>query len=241
MKLNNIHPWNITQTQAIAIQKSLSSWIIQDEQIAEPISIIARAQLLYDLDDEYSTATVTLYETGSFEILERHSATMRLGFPPIEGLLSFRRAPVILNALAKLNTTPELIICDGRGVTGEQRFGLASHVGLISNLPTIGWCTAPDSGVAQYMKRNRGNWIPTGNVDQPLGALLRIHPDLPPIYISHAHRVSLKQALRCSLLAIPTDIDDEEILELLPSHSIQAKLYHSGQDHPWPDQINQTV
>ncbi|RRJ84571.1 endonuclease V [Aestuariirhabdus litorea] len=220
MKINALHPWNITETQAAAIQKSLSAWIIQDEEALEGVELIARAQLLYNLDDEYSTANVTLFRVPGFEVVERHSATLRLDFPALPGLMSFRKAPVLLKALSALKETPDLIICDGRGVTDTQRFGLASHIGLMCNIPTIGWRSAPQGPITQRMKLKRGNWIPHKTAQGTHGALLRVHPDLPPIYVSNAHRISLKQALRWSLQAVPPTLENADMLELLTPQPI---------------------
>ncbi|MCL6416883.1 endonuclease V [Aestuariirhabdus sp. Z084] len=220
MKINTLHPWNITETQAASIQKSLSAWIILDDQPSYKVSCIARAQLLYNLDDEYSTANVTLFRLPDFKVIERHSATQRLDFPPIPGLLSFRKAPVVLKALEALKNQPDLIICDGRGVTGSERFGLASHIGLMSNIPTVGWRAAPNSPVTRRMRRQRGSWIPLSSGEQTYGALLRIHRDLPPIYVSPAHQISLKQALLSSLKAVPSSLENADMLELLTPQPI---------------------
>lgn len=229
MKLNSIHPWNLNESQATAIQKSLRSWIIQDEHIAEPLAVVARAQLLYNLDSEYSTAKVTIYNPHSFEVLETNEATLRLNFPPTKGLQSFRKAPVILEALSGIQMTPQLILCDGRGVTGQHSFGVASHVGLIINIPTIGWRTAPSSVITHNMSKKRGSWIPLGETASPHGALLRVHEQLPPIYVSHAHRISLKQALAISLSVIPPNFDNEMMLDLLtpePIDELNTRTIH---------------
>ncbi|WP_426416963.1 endonuclease V [Aestuariirhabdus sp. LZHN29] len=220
MKINALHPWNITETQASAIQKSLSAWIVEDNEALENITYIARAQLLYNLDDEYSTANVTLFRLPEFKVVERHSATLRLDFPALPGLLSFRKAPVVLRALEALEQAPDLIICDGRGVTGKHRFGLASHIGLMCNTPTIGWRGAPDAAVTRKMKPKRGSWVPLKTSSGIHGALLRLHRDLPPIYVSQAHRISLKQALLCSLQAVPTTLENADMLELLTPQPI---------------------
>ncbi|MCX4025005.1 endonuclease V [Endozoicomonas sp. SM1973] len=214
MKIHQLHPWNISPAEAESIQKCLRAWIVTDDQFTH-IQYVARAQVEINLDQDYSTAHITLLRLPDHRVIERHSATEKLTFPNQNGLISFRKAPVLLKALASLKVNPDLILCDGRGLIPPDRFGLASHIGLLTNTPSIGIRSIPHMPVHHKLSRKRGTWIPLKTHQQAHSAILRLHEDYPPVYISVGHRLNLETALKYTLLTLPRDLNDPKLFSLV--------------------------
>lgn len=145
---------------------------------------------------------VIVYRFPEMEELERACAAEPLRFPYIPGLLSFREIPVLLAALNKLKVMPDLLFCDGHGYAHPRRFGLASHLGVLLNRPTIGCAKSILIGKQEKLAEQAGSW--SALVDEKaggecIGAALRTRTGVRPIYVSQGHRVSLKTAIRWTL------------------------------------------
>jgi deoxyribonuclease V len=122
-----------------------------------------------------------------------------LGFPYVPGFLSFREIPALLAALRKLSRAPDLLFCDGQGYAHPRRMGLASHLGIVLDLPSIGCAKSLLIGRHGRVGRQRGAWSALSDGDETVGAALRTRADCAPMYISTGHRVSLLTALRLTL------------------------------------------
>lgn len=215
MKTNQLHSWSITLEQAKAIQKNLSAWVVTEGE-CQSTRIIARVEV-HPKGDQSSgeSATATLYSATDRKILERKHAIKNTAFPRVEGMLSFRKAPAAIAAIEKLPLTPDLIICDGRGKTSESTFGLASHIGLITNLPTIG-IRAPRARVdLELLGEKRGQWLAVGENAWDQSVLLRAIDGIDPILVSPAHRISQKSAIEQILNFIPATMPVREYLDML--------------------------
>lgn len=230
MKTNQLHSWSLTVEQAKSIQKNLSNWIVTD---APPISVdtFARVEvhpvgLHADQNKDQAnsqTATVTLYSTTDLSILERKHAIKNCSFPATPGMMSFRKAPAVIAALEKLANIPDLIICDGRGRTGESTFGLASHVGLITNLPTIGIRAPLQRLQTSELGNDRGQWACIGENQCDKSVLVRVFHSLDPILVSPAHKISQKQSIEQVLAHFPESMPSRQYLEsLYPSKQPKA-------------------
>jgi deoxyribonuclease V len=145
---------------------------------------------------------VVVYRFPEMEELERTHATLPLEFPYVPGLLSFREIPVLLAALRKLQTTPDLLFCDAQGYAHPRRMGLASHLGVVLDLPTIGCAKSVLIGTHSEPPQAAGSWSPL--LDEKangelIGAVLRTRAGVKPIYVSQGHRVSLETSVRLTL------------------------------------------
>jgi deoxyribonuclease V len=147
---------------------------------------------------------VVLYSYPKMEEIERAYALVPLQFPYLPGLLSFREIPVLLAALEKLQCMPDLIFCDGQGYAHPRRFGLASHLGVLLDKPTIGCAKSLLIGTHGELNERAGSWSPL--VDEKtrgevIGAAVRTRHGVKPMYVSQGHRVSLQTAIRLTLEA----------------------------------------
>lgn len=216
MKTNQLHSWSTTVEQAKAIQKNLSAWIITEGNCSEP-RLIARVEVHPSGDQGdgpgSETASVTLIKNG--EVIERKHAIKNVAFPRMEGMLSFRKAPAAIAALEKLPQTPDLIICDGRGRTDEHVFGLASHIGLITNLPTIGIRAPRPRLDVKHLGIDRGNWFAVGENNWDQSVVLRVINTLDPLLVSPAHKIGQNQAIAQVLNFLPANMPARQYLEML--------------------------
>jgi deoxyribonuclease V len=127
--------------------------------------------------------------------MEERVVELPVTFPYIPGLLSFREAPVGLAAISALETRPDLLLVDGHGLAHPRRCGIACHLGLLLDLPTIGCAKSILVGQAEEPGPNPGDWTPLDNRGETIGAALRTRPKTRPIYVSIGHRVSLASAI----------------------------------------------
>lgn len=191
---NTAHSWDVTPEQAMQIQHQLRSQVQTTDDFGE-LKYVAGVDVAFE--DEGNTtraAIVTLnfpYLTVHEQILVRRPTT----FPYIPGLLSFREIPTILAALEQLETLPDMLLVDGMGILHPRRLGIASHLGVITNLPSIGVGKSPFVGKHQPLADERGAWQPIVDRGQTIGAVLRSKVGVKPLYISSGHRVSLESAL----------------------------------------------
>jgi deoxyribonuclease V len=117
-------------------------------------------------------------------------------FPYVPGLLSFREAPAVLLALRRLEIVPDLILYDGQGLAHPRRFGIASHLGVITDTPTIGVAKTRLIGEHRTVPDRKGAWVPLTDGDEVIGAVLRTRQGVKPLFVSIGHRVCLETAVR---------------------------------------------
>jgi deoxyribonuclease V len=127
----------------------------------------------------------------------------RVPFPYIPGLLSFREIPPLLSAWKRLRTRPDAIIVDGQGIAHPRRLGIASHLGLVLDVPTIGCAKSRLCGEHEEPAPERGSWTPLIHKDERIGAALRTRDGCNVVYVSTGHRVGLKSAISVVLAWAP--------------------------------------
>lgn len=226
MKTHQLHPWNVSVEQARAIQKNLSAWVVTEGRCRSP-RLLGRIEMACTHENHNLAtvqASVSIRALPSLQLLERKVSIRTSEFPAVEGLASFRKVPAVVAALAKLVRVPDVIICDGRGRTGSNSFGVASHVGLITNLPTIGIRAPRPRLLSDLLGNTRGCWLPVidGGVE---AVLLRVIEGLDPLMVSPAHRIDLEDAMRQVLKFVPANTPAQEYLQLLyPEAGIRGKL-----------------
>jgi deoxyribonuclease V len=212
------HRWNVSTPEARWIQENLRKlWEGKDRlgkirTVAglDAAFVIAGPQALSKQTNRWNRlqeanraiACVVLFRFPEMEEITRDFAIVPLEFPYVPGLLSFREIPALLAALKKLKRMPDLLFCDGQGIAHPRRFGLASHLGVLLDKPSIGCAKSLLIGTHGALNAKTGSW--TELIDEKaegerIGAVLRTRDDVRPIYVSQGHRVSLETALRLTL------------------------------------------
>jgi deoxyribonuclease V len=202
MKITQRHGWVLTIDEAIAIQEKLRVEIITSDSFPEPVQYVAGVDMGFEAEGTISRAAVAVLSFPDLKLQESAIARRPTSFPYIPGFLSFREIPAVLNALEKISITPDIILCDGQGIAHPRRFGIACHLGLIVDIPTIGVAKSILIGKHQEVPEEKGNWQPLINRGETIGAVLRTRTGTKPLYVSSGHRVSLTTAidyvLRCT-------------------------------------------
>ncbi|PPS39629.1 deoxyribonuclease V [Chroococcidiopsis sp. TS-821] len=203
MKIRKHHSWVLTVEEAIALQEKLTKEVITADQIPQPVRYVAGVDMGFESAGTISRAAVAVLSFPALQLQEYAIARRPTSFPYIPGLLSFREIPALLDALEKINTTPDLILCDGQGIAHPRRLGIASHLGLILDMPTIGVAKSLLVGKHQEVPNIKGSWQPIIHRKETIGAALRTRVGTKPVYISSGHRVSLPTAIDYVLQCTP--------------------------------------
>ncbi len=194
MKALRLHRWNVTPREAARIQLRLRERLELQDRLPR-IATVAGADVALDLQRGRAIAGAIVYRFPEMEEIERVWAERRLTFPYVPGLLSFREIPVLLKALARVRHAPDVIFCDGQGYAHPRRFGLACHLGVLLDCPTIGCAKSILVGTAEEPGRKAGAWTPLVDGEEVVGAVLRTREAVKPVYISQGHRISLGRAI----------------------------------------------
>jgi deoxyribonuclease V len=194
MKIIPLHEWNLTTQQAIELQKQLAYEVIREDRFTEPIKTVAGIDLGYDLKTNMCRAVVVVLKFPELELIESAEAIMPIQFPYVPGLLSFRETPVAIKALEKLENAPDLILCDGQGIAHPRRFGIACHIGLFADVPSIGVAKSLLIGKYGTLGELRGSTAPLIYYNEEVGVVLRTKNKVQPVYVSVGHKISLETA-----------------------------------------------
>ena len=194
------HPWDVSVEEAIAIQRRLAPLA----HAAAPIAL-DRVRLVAGVDVSYadrSRGAVVVFRYPEMELVEQATVTRDSAFPYVPGLLSFREVPVALDALARLQTAPDLLLCDGQGYAHPRRFGLACHLGLVTGLPSVGCAKSRLVGSYTEPGPALGDRSPLRVGEETVGMVLRSRPRTRPLFISAGYRVTLEQAVDVTLACL---------------------------------------
>ncbi|HHS98558.1 MAG TPA: deoxyribonuclease V [Chloroflexi bacterium] len=192
------HPWDLSPAEAKRLQQRLRGEV-RIEPVSGPIRWIAGVDV--SVRGDASRAAVVLLSFPELEPVEAVTADRPVEFPYIPGLLAFREGPVVLDAMAKLRQRPDLVIFDAHGLSHPRRMGLATHLGLLLDLPSIGCAKSRLCGEHEEPPPERGGWVPLFDGEEIIGAVVRTRTGVHPVYVSVGHRVDLESAvhwvLRC--------------------------------------------
>jgi deoxyribonuclease V len=194
MRINRLHGWDVNVHEALEIQHKMASKVLQHNNISNP-RLIAGLDVSVNREDE-ATAVAVVLNYPPLELLETSIVRGRVRFPYIPGLLSFREVPLTIAACEKLKIDPDLVMVDGQGIAHPRRMGLASHLGLFLNKPTIGCAKSPLYGQYQSPSGEKGNYrYITDNRGETIGAVLRTKTDVKPLFISPGHKIDLSSSI----------------------------------------------
>ncbi|RFA30171.1 endonuclease V [Alkalilimnicola ehrlichii] len=199
--MESLHDWTDDPAQAVAIQKRLREALRIAPLVGE-VRYLAAVDTGFTDGGSTARAAVVLYRWPELEPIEQHVAFAPVRFPYVPGLLSFRELPVVLDALACLSLKPDLILCDGQGIAHPRRLGIATHLGLVVDIPTIGVGKSRLTGRHQEPGPEKGAWEPLWDGDERIGTVLRTRTGVKPLYISPGHRVDHQQAVDWTLATI---------------------------------------
>jgi deoxyribonuclease V len=192
-----LHRWDLDPAEARALQLQLAQQVVREDRLGT-IRAVAGVDLGFPKTPDGSVlgrAAVVVLRVPDLDLVEERVVERPVTFPYIPGLLSFREAPVGLAAIGSLETRPDLLLVDGQGLAHPRRCGIACHLGLLLDLPTIGCAKSILVGHAEEPGPDPGDWTPLVHRGETIGAALRTRPKTKPIYVSTGHRVSLASAI----------------------------------------------
>lgn len=189
------HSWNLSQREAIALQQELAGRVITRDQLEE-VRYVAGVDVGFEDQNRITRAAIAVLSFPELEHCDTAIARIPTCFPYVPGLLSFRELPAVIEALKQLTIDPQLFLCDGQGIAHPRGLGIASHLGLVTGIPTIGVAKSRLCGDYREPGENRGDWTPLVYQDRQVGAVLRTRSRVKPLFISPGHRISLKTSLQ---------------------------------------------
>jgi deoxyribonuclease V len=190
---NAQHAWDLPPREAKALQSRLAARAIRQSRFGT-VTTVAGADS-YCRGNEVCAAVVVL-GYPSLQFVDQAVAIQPVRYPYVPGLLSFREGPAIMAAMAGLRSLPDLVIFDGHGVAHPRRFGIASHIGLLTAVPTIGCAKTRLLGQYREPQHERGSLSALVDGPETIGAVLRTRTGVKPVFVSTGHRVDLKDAVR---------------------------------------------
>jgi len=194
MQVQQLHSWQVTPAQAQAIQRRLATLVSKRNEVSSP-KLIAGVDISPPNAQGVAIGAIVVLAYPQLTVVEVGVAEQRIGFPYVPGLLSFRELPLILAACQKLATTPDLVLVDGQGIAHPRRLGLASHLGLLLNSPTIGCAKSILCGRHEPLGAAPGSFAEVRDDGEVIGAALRTKLGVQPVYISIGHKVDLESAI----------------------------------------------
>ena len=198
MEIRRLHGWQLTTSQAIEVQHRLAAEVSRKNEITKP-RFIAGVDISVRRGQEMATGSVVVLSYPELEVVETKVARGRLDFPYIPGLLSFREIPLTLAALEQLSITPDLILVDGQGIAHPRRIGIASHLGLFLDIPTIGCAKSLLCGSHEAPGLEPGSYAEIIDKGETIGAALRTKLGVKSVYISIGHKIDLPTAIHWEL------------------------------------------
>ncbi len=203
-----LHEWDLSPAQAIALQKASAGAVLRADRFGpggrRAIRRVAGVDAAFADGGRVIRAAAVMLEYPGLVLTDQVLVERPTTFPYVPGLLSFREVPALLEALGQLPAAPDLILCDGHGYAHPRRFGLACHLGLWLDTPTIGVAKSRLTGSHDEPGPAKGDvaWLLAGKGERPrerLGAVLRTREQVKPVFVSAGHRISLRTALALTL------------------------------------------
>jgi deoxyribonuclease V len=199
VRLRDLHPWRVTPAEAVAIQARLAPQVVADGA-PHDVHFVAGADIalgkpaLSGVEGSNGRGAVVLLSYPDLRVVERHLVDEPVPFPYVPGLLAFREVPVLARAFEKLERTPDLLLVDGHGLAHQRRFGIACHLGLLLDVPTIGVAKSRLVGRHDQPPPDAGGRAELSDGADLIGLVLRTRDRVSPVYVSVGHRIGLSEA-----------------------------------------------
>jgi deoxyribonuclease V len=215
MKINQLHSWNVTTNEAKVIQLELKKKI-QLRKLNSPIKLVAGADVSYSKKAEMCFAAITVFKFPEMEIVEQKQSVGSINFPYVPGYLTFREAPILLDAFEKLENELDLVLFDGQGIAHPRQMGLAAHLGLVLDLPSIGCAKSLLVGNFDEPEAIQGSWSELIYQDRIIGAVVRTRDHVKPLFVSPGFKITIDEAIEwvlraCTKYRIPDPIRSSHI------------------------------
>jgi deoxyribonuclease V len=232
MKVKQLHGWQLSTTEALDLQRQLAVQVSRNSEVIQP-RFIAGVDISVNRALGIARGAVVVLSYPELRVVESQVVEGKVDFPYIPGLLSFRELPLTLATCEKLNITPDIVMVDGQGIAHPRRFGLASHLGLFLNMPTIGCAKSLLYGSHGAPGIEPGNYAEVKDKDETIGVALRTKHGVKPVYVSIGHKVDLPIAIEWVLKCCHG--------YRLPEPTRLAHLAAGGQDLSKKDSITSGV
>ena len=193
-----LHEWSLTPKEAVELQKKLRERV-RIEPPKGKIETVAGADISFNKFDPTIYTAVVVLRLPGLEVAEEVAVVSETKFPYVPGLLSFRESPSVLEAWARLQTEPDAVMFDGQGLAHPRRIGIASHVGLLVERPTLGCAKSVLVGRYEEPGATRGSWTPLVDKGEIVGAAVRTKDRVQPIYVSPGHLMDVASAVELTL------------------------------------------
>ncbi|MFJ2880313.1 endonuclease V [Streptomyces sp. NPDC086796] len=194
-------PMPADEAEARAVQDALRTRVVLDEPGPPPgTGRVTGVDVAYDDERDVVVAAAVVLDAATLDVVAETTAVGRITFPYVPGLLAFREIPTVLAALESLPVDPGLVICDGYGRAHPRRFGLASHLGVLTGLPVFGVAKNPFTFSYEQPGPHRGDWSPLLDGEEEVGRALRTQDGVKPVFVSVGHRTGLDNACAHTLL-----------------------------------------
>jgi deoxyribonuclease V len=205
VEYRDLHRWDVSEEEARDIQRCLAAQVREEPLDVDAVRLVSGSDMSFGNEEDQRVipvyAGIVTLELPALNVVEQAGVQTVSPFPYIPGLLSFREVPPLLEAWARLKRKPDALIADGQGRAHPRRFGLACHLGLLLDVPTIGVAKTLFVGTHEPVGENVGDWSPLMHKGEVIGAVLRTRAKVSPVYVSVGHRVDLSSAialvLRC--------------------------------------------
>ena len=195
MTVVDAHPWAVSVQEAFRIQERLRQKLILEDPPSEP-KTIAGIDVSFSKARDSLYAAIVVLDGATMEPVETATAALQPVFPYVPGLLTFREGPVVLEAFGRLEVEPDLLMFDGQGIAHPRGFGLASHVGVLLDRPSIGCAKSRLVGEFKEPKQKRGSMRTLSVGRKKVGVVLRSRDNTKPLFVSPGHRITVETAAR---------------------------------------------
>jgi deoxyribonuclease V len=192
-----------SEAEAVAVQVELRGRVVTDVPLGREPKLVAGVDVAYAEDSDLVAGAVVVLDYDTLTVAEAVTAAGRAGFPYVPGLLAFREIPVLEAALAKLLVTPDLLVCDGYGIAHPRRFGLASHLGVVTGIPAFGVGKTAFIGSYGEVGSERGSWVPLVDGEEIVGRVLRTQKNVKPVFVSPGHLIDIEGSAEITLRLSP--------------------------------------
>lgn len=196
--MKKLHSWNLSYSRARELQAGLADRV-QLTPLKRYPKVVAGVDCAFSRDGQRILAAVVILRLPDFELVEAVSAVRKVSFPYIPGLLSFREAPVCIAAVQKLRSRPDVFIIDGQGIAHPRRLGLAAHLGLFFDKPTIGCAKSRLTGSNEEPPLEKGTFTLLTAQSETIGAVVRTRTNVKPVFVSVGNKCVLEDAIRIVL------------------------------------------
>jgi deoxyribonuclease V len=186
--------WPADVPAARKVQEALRGRVIREDALG-PVRYVAGVDVGFEDNGKTTRAAVAVLEFPALVLCEQAVGRTPTRFPYVPGYLSFRELPAVLRALDRLAGKPDLLLCDGQGLAHPRRFGLACHLGVLTDIPSIGVAKSRLIGTHVEPPLEKGQWVPLIDKGETIGAVVRTRTNVSPLYVSIGHRVSLATAI----------------------------------------------